>query len=244
MMQICCVFFLSAHTWGLGICIIQRSGLVPAPVLIQDSIVQVILQQGLGATFNTLSAHELAWCRVIVESPHHKGGLGITSLPASGMSAFYSVNDHLVSWLGSLPHASKWVDGQNLADPNTWSRAALQTLKQLHDNLLTHYNCTEWAPPLADDAPATDAPAQGRDNNSARPRFLPPLNLLVSLRVRQDVDKGEAAARPSSPPQRQVTKHIMQTWTRHEQVLPNPPTDRMCVVHMLHQTQFRGGAHA
>ena len=66
--------------------------------------------------------------------------------------------DYLVSWLvvGSLLHASGWVAGQNLADPNTWNSSALQTLKQLHDNLLTHYNCTEWAPPLADDAPAPD----------------------------------------------------------------------------------------
>jgi hypothetical protein len=81
------------------------------------------------------------------------------------------------------------------------------TLKRLHDNLLTYYNCTEWAPPLADDAHAPDAPAQGHDDDSARPLSLPPLNLLASLRVRQDEDNGEVAARPSLPPQRQVTKH-------------------------------------
>jgi hypothetical protein len=57
------------------------------------------------------------------------------------------------------------------------------------------------------------------------------------LRVRQDEDNGEVAARPSLPPQRQVTKHIMQTWTLHEQMLRNPPTDRMRDVHMFHHTQ-------
>jgi hypothetical protein len=123
------------------------------------------------------------------------------------------------------------------ADSNTWISYALQTLKQLHGNLPTHYNCSEWAPPLADDAPAPDAPAQRRDDDSARPHSLPPLNLLASLRVRQDEDNGKAAARPSLLPQRQVTKHIMQTWTLYEQVLRNPPTDRMRDVHMLHQTQ-------
>jgi hypothetical protein len=93
--------------------------------------------------------HDLAWCRVIVELPHHKGSLGITPLPASGMAAFYSATAHMVSWLGSLPHASEWVAGQNLANPNTWNSSALQTLKQfflqeqikdhhhLHDNLVT-----------------------------------------------------------------------------------------------------------
>jgi hypothetical protein len=143
----------------------------------------------------------------------------------------------LFDHVGSLPHASEWVAGQNLADPNTWNSSDLQTLKQLHGNLLTHYNCPEWAPPLADDAPAPDAPAQGHDDDSARPLSLPPFNLLASLRVRQDDDNGEAAARPSLPPQRQVTKHIMQMWTLHEQMLRDPPTDRMRDVHMLHHTQ-------
>jgi hypothetical protein len=173
-------------------------------------------------------------CRI---ATHHKGGLGITPLPASGMTAFYSATAHQVSWLGSLPHASECVAGQNLADPNTRNSSALQTLKQLHGDLLTHYNCSEWAPPRADDAPAPDAPAHGHDDDSARPLSLPPFNLLASLRVRQDEDNGEVAARPSLPPQRQVTKHIMQTWTLHEQMLRNPPTDRMSDVNMLHHTQ-------
>jgi hypothetical protein len=42
-------------------------------------------------------------------------------------------------------------------------------------------------------------------------RALPPLNLLASLRVRQDEDNRDVAARPSLPPQRQVTKHIMKS---------------------------------
>jgi hypothetical protein len=153
------------------------------------------------------------------------------------MAAFYSATSQMVSWLGSLPHASEWVADQKLADPNTWNSSALQPLKQLHDRLLTHYNCTEWAPPLVDAAPAPDTPAQGRDDDSACPLSLPPLNLLASLRVRQDVDNGEIDARPSLPPQRQVTKHIMKKWLLHEQMLRNPPTDRMRDVHMLHHTQ-------
>jgi hypothetical protein len=87
--------------WGSGI--LQRSSAVPVPDLIQSSIVHAILQRGLGATFATLSSHELAWCRVIVELPHHKGGLGIRPLPASGMAAFYSATAHLVlGWVHSL----------------------------------------------------------------------------------------------------------------------------------------------
>jgi hypothetical protein len=63
------------------------------------SIVHAILQRGLGDTFATMSAHELAWCRVIVELPHHKGGLGITPLPAIGHG---SVLQHEFFFYGSV----------------------------------------------------------------------------------------------------------------------------------------------
>jgi hypothetical protein len=57
----------------------------------------------------------------------------------------------------------------------------------------------------------------------AAPRSLPPLNLITSLRVRQDEENGDADARPSLPPQRRVTKQIMQEWGRHKITLRNPP---------------------
>jgi hypothetical protein len=153
------------------------------------------------------------------------------------MAAFYSATAQMVSWLGSLPHASQWVADQNLADPNTWKCSSLKPRKQLHEKLKTHCNCAEWAPPPAADAPAPDAPAQGRDDDSARPLSLPPLNLLASLRARQVEENGKAAVRPSLPAQRQVTKRIMQNRLLHQQMLRNPPTARMRDVHMLHHTQ-------
>jgi hypothetical protein len=205
-----------------------------APILVQDAIVQAILQRGLGDTYNTLPEHVLEWCRTIVELPHHEGGLAITPLQASGMAAFYSATANLVAWLQTLPHASKWVAGQNLADPNTWTSSALQALKQLHGHLLQQYNCKEWVPPPNANAPAPGAPEL---DDNARPLSLPPLNLLASLRVRQDVENGDAGARPSLPMQRRVTKQIMSEWDRHQIALRNPPTDRMRAVHTLHITQ-------
>ena len=74
-------------------------------------------------------------------------------------------------------------------------------------------------------------------DDNARPLSLPPLNLLASLRVRQDVENGDACARPSLPMQRRVTKQIMSEWDRHQIALRNPPTDRMRDVHTLHITQ-------
>jgi hypothetical protein len=118
-----------------------------APTLVQEAIVQAILQRGLGDTYNTLPRHVLEWNRMIVELPHHEGGLAITPLQASGMAAFYSATANLVAWLQSLPHASEWVAGQNLADPNTWTSSALHALKHLHEQLMQHCNCKEWGSP-------------------------------------------------------------------------------------------------
>ena len=106
--------------------------------------------------------------------------------------------------------------------------------------LLTLYNCSEWAPPPPAGpaaAPAPDAPAQRHDNDNAHPLSLPLLNLLASLRARQDEENGENTVRPSLTPQRQVTKRIMQQWTLHKLMLRNPPTDRMRDVRLLHCAQ-------
>ena len=67
--------------------------------------------------------------------------------------------------------------------------------------------------------------------------LFPYLNLIASLRVRQDVENGDADAHPSLPLQRRVTKQIMREWGRHKIALSNPPTDRMRAVHTLHITQ-------
>ncbi len=49
-------------------------------------------------------------------------------------------------------------------------------------------------------APAGPAgPAQERDDDSVRPLSPPPLNHFAYLRVRQDEESGEAAARPQLP---------------------------------------------
>ena len=53
-------------------------------------------------------------------------------------------------------------------------------------------------PPAGPSAvPAPDAPAQGHDDDNDHPLSLPPLNLLASLRARQDEENGENTVRPS-----------------------------------------------
>ena len=120
----------------------------------QDSITRAILQRGMGGTFDRKPPADKAWCRMIVELPHHRGGLAITPLPASGIAGFYHATARLVAWLGSLPpsHSSQWAQNQDLADSTTWTSSSLTSLKTVHSQLLADYGCTEWAPPAADDA--------------------------------------------------------------------------------------------
>jgi hypothetical protein len=99
---------------------------------------------------------------------------------------------------------------------------------------MQHYNCKEWVPPPNTNAPEPDAPEL---HENARPLSLPPLNLIASLRVRLDVENGDADAHPSLPLQCRVTKQIMREWDRHKLALSNLPTDRMRDVHKLHITQ-------
>ena len=69
----------------------------------QDSITRAILQRGMRGTFDRKPPADRAWCRMIVELPHHRGGLAITPLPASGITAaFYSATARLVSRMGSF----------------------------------------------------------------------------------------------------------------------------------------------
>jgi hypothetical protein len=68
-------------------------------------------------------------------------------------------------------------------------------------------------------------------------RRLPLLKqLLASLRVRQDEENSEAAARPSLPPQRRITAQIKKYWQKHQQVVANPRFWRAFDVHLLHST--------
>ena len=215
--------------WGSGL--LDMVG----PAHVQERITRAILQRGMGGTFDTKPAIDKDWCRMIVELPHHRGGLGITPLPASNLAAFYSATARLVSWLGSLPqsHSAYWVRNQDLADSNTWTSSSLSSLKLVHSTLLEEYGCIEWAPPAAD---AADAEQQSDDDN-ARPLPIPPLNLLATMQARQDEEEGDAAARASLPLQRRVTAQVMKNWPQHLQVAANPPSRRAKDMLQLHCVQ-------
>jgi hypothetical protein len=102
------------------------------PVHVDQKIVEEVLSAATGDTAKNQNQHMLNWCKLSVQSPHHKGGYAITPTSASGLAAFYSATAKFVTLLASLPHGGAWVrGGQDLADHDTWSNSQLQALTNL-----------------------------------------------------------------------------------------------------------------
>ena len=58
------------------------------PSHVQECITHAILQRGLGGSLDHKPEIEQDWCRMIVELPHHRGGLAIHSTASLGYCSF------------------------------------------------------------------------------------------------------------------------------------------------------------
>ena len=115
------------------------------PVHVDQKMVNEVLSVATGDTDKTQNQHMLNWCKLSVQSPHHKGRYTITQTAASGLAAFYSATAKFVTLLASLPQGGNWVrGGQDLAAHDTWSNSQLQALTKAHDSLIQDYKCAEW----------------------------------------------------------------------------------------------------
>jgi hypothetical protein len=81
------------------------------PVLVDQKIVNEVLNAATGDTAKNLSPIMQNWCKLIVQSPHHKVGYTITPTAASGLAAFYSATARFVTMLASLPPGDAWGTG-------------------------------------------------------------------------------------------------------------------------------------
>ena len=68
----------------------------------RDKIINEVLNAATGDTAKNLSPIMQNWCKLIVQSPHHKVGYTITPTAASGLAAFYSDTVTFVTMLASL----------------------------------------------------------------------------------------------------------------------------------------------
>jgi hypothetical protein len=74
---------------------------------------------------------------------HDEGRSGVPNNTITRRPATYTTNARFVAFLGTFacPAQQVWLPGNNLQDPATWM-APLWQLKQMHEDLLQHYDCT------------------------------------------------------------------------------------------------------
>ena len=75
---------------------------------------------------------------------HNEGGFGIPINTITSCDAAYTKNATFVAFLGTFacPAQQVWLPCNNLQDPATWMPPPLCQLKQMHEDLLEHYDCT------------------------------------------------------------------------------------------------------
>jgi hypothetical protein len=76
-------------------------------------------------------------------------------------AAAYTTNARFVAFLGTFacPAQQVWLPGNDLHDPATWMPPPLCQLKQMHEDLLQHYDCTDQAAAAQPAPPSVQAAA-------------------------------------------------------------------------------------
>jgi hypothetical protein len=74
-----------------------------------------------------------------------EGGFGVPNNTITRRAATHTTNTRFVVFLGTFacPAQQVWLPGNNLQDPATWMPPPLCQLKQMQEDLLEHYDCTE-----------------------------------------------------------------------------------------------------
>ena len=105
---------------------------------------------------------------------HDEGGFGVPNNTITRHAAAYTTNARFVAFLGTFacPSQQVWLPGNDLQDPATWIAPPLCKLKQMHEDLLQQYDCTDQA---AGAQPATPSGAGGSAaaNAGANPQPQP-----------------------------------------------------------------------
>ena len=134
------------------------------------------------------------------------------------------------------PSQQVWLPGNDLQDPATWMAPPLCQLKQMHEDLLQHYDCTDQAaaaqpatPSGAGGSAAATAvanpqpqPAGSQDNGHGK-LVLPQLNCLHEALKRSQVSPPASSSsqdqptRPRPiPSQRRLTQQLTKEWPQYK----------------------------
>ena len=105
---------------------------------------------------------------------HDEGGFGFPKNTITRHVASYTTDARFVAFLGTFacPAQQVWLPGNYLQDPASWMAPPLCQLKQLHEDLLQHYDCTDQ-PAEAQPAPPSGAGGSSAANAGANPQPQP-----------------------------------------------------------------------
>jgi hypothetical protein len=152
----------------------------------------VLLKKGTRDAYKTWNQQDCAWVDMRLHESHDEGGFGVPNNNITRRAAANTTNARFVAFLGTFAWpCSTGLPGNDLQDPATWMPPPLCQLKQMHEDLLQHYDCTDQ-PAAAQPAPPFGAGSSAAANAGANPQpqpagsqdnchgklVLPQLNLL------------------------------------------------------------------
>ena len=202
------------------------------------TIANALLKKGTGDAYKSWNQQDRAWVDMRLHESHDEGGFGVPNNTITRRAAAYTTNARFVAFLGTFacPAQQVRLPGNDLQDPVTWIAPPLCQLKQMHEDLLQHYDCTDQ-PAAAQPEPQSGAGGSAAANAGANPQpqpagsqdnchgklVLPQLNCLHEAFKRSQVSHPASSSsqdqqptrRPSPiPSQRcltqQLTKHCPQ----------------------------------
>jgi hypothetical protein len=135
---------------------------------------------------------------------HDERGFGIPNNTITRRAAAYTTIASFVAFLGTFacPAQQVWLSGNDLQDPATWMPPPLCQLKQMHEGLLQHYDCTDQAAAAQPAPPSVQAAALLQ--MQAQPCILSPQAPKTTATANSSfrsstASRRNAASRSSSP---------------------------------------------
>jgi hypothetical protein len=222
---------------------------------------QATSKKGTRDAYKTWNQQERVWVDIRLHESHDEGGFGVPNNTITRCAAAYTTNARFVAFLGTFacPAQQVWLQGNDLQDPATWMAPLLCQLKQMHEDLLQHYDCTDQ-PAAAQPAPSSGAGTSAAENAGANPQphsagsqdnghgklVLPQLNCLHEAFKRSQVSHPSSSSsldqqptlRPSPiPSQCHLTQQLTQHWPQFNALRQHYASTRFEDQRQLHLPQ-------
>ena len=112
---------------------------------VDHKITNALLKKGTRDACKTWNQQDRAWVDMRLHESRDEGGFGVPNNTITRRAAAYTTNARFVAFLGTFACSAQqvWLAGNDLQDPATWMAPPLCQLKQMHEDHLQHYDCTD-----------------------------------------------------------------------------------------------------